>query len=360
MAEEKMMRLSQVARQLNVGTSTILEVLAQRGFKVENSGNAKITSEQFDILSKEFRDSALEKREASGLVIGKKPENMVIDAARPERRDRNDDDFFVPVHAMEKPVVLPKEEPKPPVVETQPPAEPSRVTLPGVKILGKIELDKKGNPIPPKAQPKPEPVLTPEAKTVEPPVQEPKHVEPVAEPTPRPAEPEPPQKQRPEPPVVKTEPKPSAKPVEKPVAQPKEPVVPPTKVNEIEVVKAKGETLRGLSVVGKIELPTDKDKRRRDSDTSDDDKKRKKRKRKRLKTGPTGNAAPAEPAKATATTDNNNKAKSGGSGKRGKNKREEVSEREVQDQLRATLNKMGGRGGRGKVKSRGRDNREEL
>ncbi len=65
MAEEKiMMRLSQVARQLNVGTATIQEALAAKGYKVENSPNAKITSEQYEVLAKEFKGSASDNNKA--------------------------------------------------------------------------------------------------------------------------------------------------------------------------------------------------------------------------------------------------------------------------------------------------------
>src|SRR5690606_21112798 len=81
MAEEKMMRLSQVARKLNVGSNTITDFLANKGFEVDSSPNSKITREQYIMLAKEFESSALDKEEASGLTIGKKHgENFVIDS----------------------------------------------------------------------------------------------------------------------------------------------------------------------------------------------------------------------------------------------------------------------------------------
>ena len=72
MAEEKMMRLSQVARKLNVGLSTITEHLSVKGFDVETNPNSKITQEQFNVLMKEFESSVMDKQEAAGLTIGKK------------------------------------------------------------------------------------------------------------------------------------------------------------------------------------------------------------------------------------------------------------------------------------------------
>ncbi|MDJ1506496.1 translation initiation factor IF-2 [Xanthocytophaga agilis] len=453
MGEEKMMRLSQVARQLNVGTSTILDVLGQRGFKVENSPNAKITSEQFEILAKEFKGSALEKKEASELTIGKKHnENLVVDANRPERRDKTEEEeFFIPPHISEKETPVIKETPgvqEPSAVRS----ETGRITLPGVKILGKIELDKKGNPIPPKVQPQPQPVVEPvvekieevkppvEEKVIETPVQQPpvekapevKEVEPVVqnvepvkvekveEPVKEVEQPvvtppvvvaqEVPQQQKPkETPLPKVETK-TEKPIEKSIPpQPKSNPVEATQPEErVELVKARGETLRGLSVLGKIELPLDKDKRKKGGPAgnnnpanaaNDDDKKKKKRKRKRLKSGQpennTNNTTEAgkpkgQPSNTNANTNNNtntntntgqsknkpvgnnnnNNSNNNNSNnnnnrqqgnKRNKNKREEVSDREVQDQLKATLAKMGGRNAiRGKGKTRSRDNREEV
>lgn len=385
------MRLSQVARQLNVGTSTILDVLGRRGFKVENSPNAKISGEQFDVLAKEFKESALDKREASSLTIGKKHgDTMIVDGGRADRRDKgSDDDFFVPVPTTEREPAAKKQEVPEPVKEDAPAAkteDAGRVMLPGPKVLGKIELDRKGNPIPPKPQPTPPVQAAPaEAKTAEPtretpretlndepavslPVVEKQPAEPLAIPIP----------------AAKAEPETETEPVaadktETPKTAGQAPVqtVPPptqkpadeaaTPTTPVELVKARGETLRGLSVVGKIELPTDRDKRRKDSPTtSAEGDRKKKRKRKRLKSGsemakpviadtkartPTGTAAStAKPADAS-------KAKPAAGGKRGgRNRREEVSTREVQDQLRATLNKMGGRGSRGKLRGRRGDN----
>ncbi len=39
MAEEKTIRLSQVARKLNVATTTIIAYLAELGFRIENQPN---------------------------------------------------------------------------------------------------------------------------------------------------------------------------------------------------------------------------------------------------------------------------------------------------------------------------------
>ena len=56
MAEEKMIRLGQASRKLNVGHNTILEFLAKKGFAVENNPNAKVTPEQFAMLANSNSD----------------------------------------------------------------------------------------------------------------------------------------------------------------------------------------------------------------------------------------------------------------------------------------------------------------
>lgn len=69
MAEGKIMRLSQAARKLNVGTTTIVAFLAEKGIEVEKKPHAKITLDQFNMLAKEFAGAAVDKEEASEIAI---------------------------------------------------------------------------------------------------------------------------------------------------------------------------------------------------------------------------------------------------------------------------------------------------
>lgn len=71
MAEEKTMRLSQVACKLNVGTATMTTHLIDKGFQIENKPNTKITLDQYKILAEAFTDATMDKEEASELNIGK-------------------------------------------------------------------------------------------------------------------------------------------------------------------------------------------------------------------------------------------------------------------------------------------------
>src|ERR1041384_5591882 len=93
MAEEKGIRLGQASRKLNVGHNTILDFLAKKGFTVENNPNAKLTAEQFAMLSKEYASSASEKLEASALSIGTKHnENVTIESEKEAAKKKIDEE----------------------------------------------------------------------------------------------------------------------------------------------------------------------------------------------------------------------------------------------------------------------------
>src|SRR4051812_23029072 len=136
MAEEKMIRLGQASRKLNVGHNTILEFLAKKGFSVENNPNAKLTAEQFAMLSKEYASSASEKLEASNLTIGTKhienvsiqqPEVVEAPRKKTEEEDRiliknlGSKDIVKPKETVVTPTPVVKEEPKTEKVESEKP-----------------------------------------------------------------------------------------------------------------------------------------------------------------------------------------------------------------------------------------------
>jgi translation initiation factor IF-2 len=318
MAEEKLIRLSQAARKLNVGHNTILDFLGKKGFEVENNPNAKLTPEQFAILSKEFASSATDKLEASGLSIGVKHNDNVVLEHEKEAKKRVEDEERIMIKNLGS-KDLKREEPKSEKVERDKPK------LEGIKVLGKIDLEKKPATPPVKAEveaPPEEPKPIEEQKPVEekpivPPVEVVKKVE--------------------APPVV-----PEKKP--EPVAQ-VEPPPPP----EQELIKARADKLKGLKVVDKIELPVEKKKDApvASSDTQKDNKG--KRPRKRIPTPNEQNAQQGQrPQHPPGQRPQHGGPQRGGSQQRGKGplppriQKEEPSEKEIQDQIRATLAKLSG------------------
>jgi translation initiation factor IF-2 len=188
MTEDKMMRLSLVAKQIGVGIQTIVQKLSVQGHKVENSPNAKLNFEQLKIVAKEFGASDLLSAGSSAQA----PKAMEEDNFVPAKRQ---DDDYLPLYSREsknQPVAKPAEPIQTPKIEKV--AEPEKIEAKSdvqFKVVGQMELDKKGNVIPvkaPVAEPKPEPkvevkVETPKVEEVKPVVAEtPKTVEPIVVP----------------------------------------------------------------------------------------------------------------------------------------------------------------------------------
>src|SRR5690606_27401603 len=129
-------RLVKVAKELNVGTGSIVDFLANSGFEVDNKPTAKVSEEMYDLLVQEFRGSMNVKEQADQLVIGtsrqsvkkteedkKSPFSDEIEVEKPKKKEDH----------KEKPS---KE--KTPVGEVKKKREAS-----GLTIVGKIDLDQK-------------------------------------------------------------------------------------------------------------------------------------------------------------------------------------------------------------------------
>ena len=280
-------RLSQVSRKLNVGKNTILDFLKEKGYEVDSNPNSKIPQDQYDVLARKFADSAHDKEEASELTIGGKTDNLVIKADKKSAEEKSEDERILIKDNVGT------NEPEPEKIS-------AKTKLEGPKVIGKIDLDKK------KEEPK---VEEPKEEVSEKPKEE--VVEVKEENTPQ----------------VDTvdEKQEEIKPAEKEEAPKKE------ETKEKEVIKAKADSLRGLKVLDKIELPTEKPKPVASSDSNQD---RKKRPRKRIQSErarPQGHGNRSQQDK--------NRTASG-------RKTEELSDKEIQDKIKATLAKLSGGSGK--------------
>jgi translation initiation factor IF-2 len=344
MSEEKMMRLGQIARKLNVGTATIVESMAKKGYEVENNPNSKITLDQVAMLEKEFKSSALDKEEASHLSIGKRHEPALSEQEQPKQEK------------APAPVPTPQEEPKPtpaPVVKApEPEIEKIAAEAPkleGIRVLGKVELSKKSAPAPaPKPAPQSSPAPAPKVEKAPQPV--------AAAPAPKPA----PAPEQPKAPVEAVAP--ASEPV--PVA----PIAPSEPSGEVpnELISAKADSLKGLTVLGKIELPTDRNKKKGGPVASSDARDRdKKRPRKRIDSKPGTPGAPQagqnRPQDARgprpAQPRPGQPQRPGGSPQQ-RIQKAEPTPKEIQDQIKQTLARLQSNKPGGKTKSR-RDKRAE-
>jgi len=300
MSVEKAMRLSQVARKLNVGRDTIVEFLGEKGMEVDRNPNAKITADQYDILAKEYASSLLDKEEAEGLNIGlQHREKLTIESNKPHLpKSRSDEDEIQITNLTSGKIAVPEEpneeEPSQKEEAGLATSEKEKPKLKGIKVVGKIDLETKTK-----------------KKEEEKPADEPSATEPVKE-------------EASVEETVETKAEPTAK------EEVKTEEVKPNK----EVIAAKAGKLKGLNVLGKIELPAKKEKEKKVKPVASSDLSKEKGKRPRKRIGhKSGNfRRDVRPAAGNQLTER----------QRRRVKKEEPTEKEIQEQIKATLAKLSG------------------
>ncbi|MCI4648869.1 translation initiation factor IF-2 [Phaeodactylibacter sp.] len=436
-------RLVKIAKELNVGTSTIVEHLTNNGFEIENKPTAKISDEMYTELLKEFQKSIAIKEKADQLVIGNRPS-----AEEPEKGEHKMPEKSAPKprEEVKKPVakVSPPVEKTTPATEKpaapKPPAAPEKAPSPetkakpeeekteqpaekktGLKVLGKIDLDApnkgKKQPAEPPKEPKAEPPKAEAEKAekeepVAPKPETPAKQEPAEEkPAAKKEVPEPKEEAKaPEKEDSKTE---APKPEEAPAAKGDVPSKPdkaddaPEQAPEQEqaassdekskpaaaeaspskkeagasdkatetgdaaasqpkgVVKAEAPELRGLKILGKIDVDKvdrssrkkkKKEEPKKEGTTgSSNDEPRKKRRRKRKKV-----AAPSDSGSGKSGTAKGGRRSNNKRGRKKDDEVKEVSQKEIEDKIKATMARISGGGTKRKRQKLRRDNRERL
>ena len=161
-------RLSKVARELNVGISTIVEFLGSQGKELSSNPNTKIGEDLYMILLEEYQKEKFEKEKADNVVIDQ-TERKVISIKKEEPK-KEIEKIIAKADALSRPSVLgkidltpkQKKEPKNKIKENEveqraenvkeeiqlEPADETKTIkaeaqkLSGPKVLGKIELPK--------------------------------------------------------------------------------------------------------------------------------------------------------------------------------------------------------------------------
>ena len=386
MSDDKPVILLKAAKELNIGTATAVEFLAKKGFAVDNKPNTKLTGEMYNVLLREFQGDKIAKEEANQIVIGKirRDEPEVTIEKTPEPVKKNQDfesegvliknlNQFTPAEkpAAEKPAEPVKETPK--VEETKPAETTEETSRPGVKVVGKInlnDLNPKTRPVKKEETPAPAPVVKEEKPVAEAPKAQ-------EQPAAKPVEPAKAEEK------VETKPVEAAKPVEAPAAKPVE-------TPKDEVIKARSVKLSGPNIIGKIELPTTPDRRNQPvASSSSDADARRKRKRKKTPGAPgAGGQQQGQPGTGAqgggnqqggqrqpyqgnrpgggqggGYQGNRNNNRPGYQGNRnaagGNTPKEEPTEKEIQDQIKATLARLSGAGKSGKFAQRAKLRRQK-
>lgn len=365
MSNERRLRLHQVARELKVGQTTIIEFLEKKGIKVDNSPSSIIEPAAYAILDKEFGGNKHIEKVNIREKINLKHESVSLDDRKENEQNGSDDGADFKNEVIIKSGVINVKD------------EVARMATP--KILGKIDLSnnhKKKNTTEPAAEKKPEapkaaPVATPVKKQEAPkPAVEPVVSAPAAPATPAAAAP-----------VA------ASVPHAAPAAAPKpSETVAETTADKTEVViqnqtydqrmaadesnlfrPGEGTKLSGPKVLGKIDVKSFEKKKGEDSH-------RKREKRKRIskdkvditqkQNQPTGkdNRPKAAPNGAPGAAGSGKSAfKDRRKGKAVKPVvKAEVSEEEVQKQIKDTLARLTAKGPKFKTSKHRRDKREAV
>jgi translation initiation factor IF-2 len=358
--------LFKIAKELNVGTGSIVEFLNRNGFDIENKPNAKITDEMYGRLLKEFQKSIDDKEASRHVNIGMRGK------ATPE---------------AEAPVVREKQEPPQPTPEKTEEVERPRVKLGKPTVLGKIDLGGRSSD------------RSKEKETGEKPREASlPAVEPTPAPEPIPEKVSPTALEEPEAEKISTpQPTPQAPVAEQPTEQPAEPA--PAETNEL--FRADTPELRGLKIQGKIDLdrlspqgrkkkkdtketprkgpesgapkpadmvtekpqngePVKEKETNRAPQTTESAEDKRKRKRKRKKVGGDGQGQGQPQAKTQqGAKPLDRKPTSSAARPAGKEEPKEVSQREIEEKIKATMARLSG-GGKKKRQKLQRDKRDRF
>ena len=138
-------KISTLAKELNVALPTVFSFLSEKGITVEESPNTRVEDDVVELLVSKFKTDKDIKKKSDEIVAARRP---AAPAAKPEP--------------------APEPEKKAPAADT----------VVGPRVVGRIELDKNGNPVPPKPASEPVKAVKPESA---PRAEEPKPAEPVVE-----------------------------------------------------------------------------------------------------------------------------------------------------------------------------------
>ncbi|MGZ4097485.1 MAG: translation initiation factor IF-2 [Bacteroidia bacterium] len=329
----KTLRLSKVAKEFNLSLGKIVEFLASKGFPVESNPNAKIGDEEYRFLLKEFSSDKSAREEAehvSQAIIKVKRETIVLDEIKAKKQKEEEaahDEVVIKDLTIPKVTETKKTEKEVPEVQKEKPE-----TLDGPKVIGKLNLDEMN------------------LKT----------------------KPDKKEKGKKETEKASTKKKETAKKEEK-----EEGVVAPKveeKKEEIhehlppEHIETKFEKLEGVKILGKVELPVVKETSKKVAD----DNERKKRKRIRkgglsqeeIKKVGTEQAKIAKERAKEKYGDpraRNKGPHTGGAGGNTANKpRHELTEEEIQKQIKETLARLSEKGSKSKASKYRKEKRSDV
>ncbi len=339
-------RLSKVAKEFNIGISTIIEFLGKKGIKVDNNPNAKIDESGYELLLKEFQQEKKLKEAAFGKVAQQVERKTIV-------MDQSEIETQITDSEAKKGAVQPKHE------EATLSERVKNETLPGLKILGKLQEKPKPEPESKDSTGEKPDLEVKESEKTTPPVKEiEKQEEPEIKKGPKimgmiDLSEKPSQKKKDQDlndtsvKIQEAKEQDSIKPLDNETPEPAEPAQKPI-TQEEEIFKLiKVEKLAGPTILGTMQLPGPKAPSKPAS-VAAESQKSKRRKRKRL----AKEEQPKDTPTPTPTTDKPPKQEQQPAKGRKTLRRErfkpEVTEEEIQKQVRETLAALSSTGGKSK------------
>ena len=309
----KPIRLGKAASELNVGLPSLVEFLESKGVKIDSNPNTKLDPEHFDLLCTEFAADQSMKEQSKGPAMREKRESLSLKDVREgdkvdvKSSSEEEDDADINLDEIKRQVFsAPKAAEQIPTKEIKEKEEPIELTqVPeekkelSVQIVGKIDLDAINQKTRPDKK-------TPAAEAPQEKIEEEiKEVSKVAE---APAD----------------------------VAEP----------HVIETIRSERKVLSGPTVLGKIELPVEKPK----TPSIQSESANSKRKRKRIKKVDTPPTTQSPSGQATSPA-----AKGTGIVQK-----KEISEQDIQKEIKDTLARLSNKGGKSKSSKNRRIKRDSF
>ena len=309
----KPIRLGKAASELNVGLPSLVEFLESKGVKIDSNPNTKLDPEHFDLLCTEFAADQSMKEQSKGPAMREKRESLSLKDVREGDRvdekssseeedeaDINLDEIkrqvFSAPKAVEQIPTIEIKEKEVPIELTPVPEEKKEVS---VQIVGKIDLDAINQKTrPDKKTPAPE------------------------------------------------APKEKIEAVIKEVSKVVEVPVDATEPQVIETIRSERKVLSGPTVLGKIELPVEKPK----TPSIQAESANSKRKRKRIKKVDTPPATQSPSGQATSPASKGT----------GIVQKKEISEQDIQKEIKDTLARLSNKGGKSKSSKNRRIKRDSF
>ncbi|MBA3683329.1 MAG: translation initiation factor IF-2 [Bacteroidetes bacterium] len=328
----KTLRLSKVAKEFNLSLGKIVEFLASKGHQIESNPNAKIGDGEYGLLLKEFSSDKSAREEAENVaqnITKVKRETIVLSDVKTKRQknEEESDEFMIKDLTLKNNVVTEKTEPTkelPKTIEAEV-VKKDPVTTDGPKVLGKLDLDSMN------LKTKPDKKTKKETDKKEPEVKDKKDVKEA---------------------------------IETPVEKIKEVVAPEVTKEEPkeEFLETKYEKLEGPKILRSIELPVVKETSKKSTIDPNADKKKRKRIRKGglsqeeiKKVGKEQSAIAREKAK-EKYGDPRAKKPVSTPGK----PRHELTEEEIQAQIKETLARLSNKGTKSKTSKYRREKRDDI